>query len=175
MQGLPCGNGRKQPLPLGHGKVQTNLRALSSFGLGMPQDITRVYMWRSLTAVPLASAAQTFPVDNGDEVARRMTSAQIGEAAQLPLVFHSNSRRIEPGSRGPGGLPHAEQVGLWYGVIGVGRIGFHHVLYYLWWFAIIFEPRPPLVQTRQVGPLRRVRMTPLGPGPRSPEAGTTWV
>ena len=84
VQGLPCGNATKQPLPPGHGRAQTNLGVLSSLGLGMPQDHTWAYMWRRFAAVPLASAVHTFPVDHGDEVARRMTSAQMAEAPQLP-------------------------------------------------------------------------------------------
>ena len=68
----------------GTGRAQTNLGVLSSFGPGMPQDDTRASMWWSFAAVPLARAVHTFPVDHGDEVARRMTSAQMAEAPQLP-------------------------------------------------------------------------------------------
>lgn len=51
------------------------------------------------------------------------------------------------------------------------RIGVRHVLYYVWCFAIIFWSRPPLVWTRQAGPLLRVSVTTIGPVSVSPEAG----
>ena len=50
-------------------------------------------------------------------------------------------------------------------------MGFRHVLYYVVWFVIIFLSSPPLVWTRHASPLRRVRVTTIGPVPVSPEAG----
>jgi hypothetical protein len=35
--------------------------------------------------------------------------------------------------------------------------------------------RPPLVWTRQTGPLLRVRVTTIGSVPVSPEAGPAWA
>ena len=55
------------------------------------------------------------------------------------------------------------------------RIGVRHVLYYVEGFVMLRWSSPPLVWTRQAGPLLCVSVTTLGPVPVSPEAGPAWA
>ena len=67
----------------GDAEAQFSLGLLYYYGLGVPQDDVRAYMWWSLAAAHSASNTQKLGVDNRDEVAGRMTPAQIAEAQQL--------------------------------------------------------------------------------------------
>ena len=68
----------------GHAEAQVNLGIMYQNGKGVPQDYVQAYMWFNL-------AASTFPpgegrdiaVKNRDDVAMRMTPAQISEAQKL--------------------------------------------------------------------------------------------
>ncbi len=68
----------------GHAEAQFNLGVMYDNGLGVPQDYAQAHMWYNL-------AASRFPpgedrdklVKNRDDVAKRMTPAQISEAQNL--------------------------------------------------------------------------------------------
>jgi TPR repeat protein len=63
----------------GHGPAQVNLGLLYQNGYGLPQDHVRAYMWFNLAA----SKGYKLGVKNRDEIAKRMTAAQIAEAQKL--------------------------------------------------------------------------------------------
>ena len=68
----------------GDAKAQRNLGYLYEVGWGVPQDYMRAYMWYNLAAEHfLTRAYQKNAVKYRDEVARRMTPAQIAEAQRL--------------------------------------------------------------------------------------------
>jgi hypothetical protein len=67
----------------GHALAQNNLAELYYAGLGVPQDDVRAYMWVSLAAVHMKGDEQKQATENRDDVARRMTPAQIAEAKRL--------------------------------------------------------------------------------------------
>jgi TPR repeat protein len=52
-------------------------------GGGVPQDDVRAYMWVNLAAAHMTGEEQKQAAENRDDVARRMTPAQIAEAKQL--------------------------------------------------------------------------------------------
>jgi TPR repeat protein len=52
-------------------------------GTGVPQDNVRAYMWYGLAAEHSTGASQKLAADKRDEVAGRMTPAQIAEVQQL--------------------------------------------------------------------------------------------
>jgi hypothetical protein len=67
----------------GDADAQNNLGALHYNGQGVPQNYVRAYMWYNLAALYLTGDDQKFTADNQDNVARRMTPAQISEAQKL--------------------------------------------------------------------------------------------
>ena len=67
----------------GHALAQNNLAEMYYAGLGVPQDDVRAYMWVNLAAADMTGDEQKQAVENRDDVARRMTPAQIAEANQL--------------------------------------------------------------------------------------------
>lgn len=67
----------------GNAVAQVNLGALYDFGLGVPQNDMRAYMWYSLAAQRSTDASDTYAADRRDNIARRMTPAQIAEAQRL--------------------------------------------------------------------------------------------
>ncbi len=64
-------------------KAQVNLGALYADGLGVPQDYVRAYMWYNLAAAHSMGDEQKLATKNRDEIAGRMTPAQIAEAQRL--------------------------------------------------------------------------------------------
>ena len=67
----------------GHARALGNLAELYYAGLGVPQDNVRAYMWVDLAAAHLTGDDQKQAAGNRDEVAHRMTPAQIAEAQRL--------------------------------------------------------------------------------------------
>ena len=67
----------------GHALAQNNLAELYYAGLGVPKDDVRAYMWVNLAAVHMKGDEQKQATENRDDVARRMTPAQIAEAKRL--------------------------------------------------------------------------------------------
>jgi hypothetical protein len=65
-----------------HAGAQFDLGLLYYNGWGVPQDYVKAYMWYSLAAASTGDV-QKLAADNRDEVARRMTSAQLVEAQRL--------------------------------------------------------------------------------------------
>ena len=67
----------------GHPMAQNNLAELYFAGLGGPQDYVRAYMWVNLAASHMTGAEKKEAEENRDDVAKRMTAAQITEAKRL--------------------------------------------------------------------------------------------
>ncbi|MDH4328118.1 MAG: sel1 repeat family protein [Nitrospira sp.] len=67
----------------GHALAQNNLAELYFAGLGVPQDLVRAYMWVNIAAVHLKGDEQKQAEANRDDVAQRMTPAQVTEAKRL--------------------------------------------------------------------------------------------
>jgi hypothetical protein len=67
----------------GYAVAQNALGALYADGQGVPQDYVRAYMWYSLAAARLTGNDQKLAANNRDNIARRMTPAQVGEAQRL--------------------------------------------------------------------------------------------
>jgi hypothetical protein len=66
----------------GHPHAQNNLAELYFAGLGVPQDLVRAYMWVNLAAMHMKGEDKRQAEENRDDVAQRMTPAQIAEAKQ---------------------------------------------------------------------------------------------
>ncbi len=64
--------------------AQNNLGSMYEHGRGVPQDYVRAYLWYDLS-VSLPSANRSKAVRNLDEIARKMTPAEIAEAQRLAL------------------------------------------------------------------------------------------
>ena len=67
----------------GHPHAQNNLAELYFAGLGVPQDYVRAYMWVSLAAAHMQGEDKKQAEENREDVAQRMTAAQITEAKRL--------------------------------------------------------------------------------------------
>lgn len=67
----------------GHPLAQNNLAELYFAGLGGPQDYVRAYMWVNLAAAHMQGEEKKHAEENREDVAQRMTSAQISEAKRL--------------------------------------------------------------------------------------------
>jgi uncharacterized protein len=67
----------------GFSQAQSNLGFLYANGLGVPQDYVRAYMWWSLAAAHSTGGFQQQAAKYRDEIARRMTPAQLAEAQRL--------------------------------------------------------------------------------------------
>lgn len=67
----------------GHPIAQNNLAELYFAGLGGPPDYVRAYMWVSLAASHMKGEEKQQAEENLEDVAQRMTPAQIAEAKQL--------------------------------------------------------------------------------------------
>ncbi|NJN69661.1 MAG: sel1 repeat family protein [Nitrospira sp.] len=67
----------------GHPLAQNNLAELYFAGLGVPQDYVRAYMWVTLAATHMQGEEKKQAEENREDVAQRMTPAQITEAKQL--------------------------------------------------------------------------------------------
>ena len=63
--------------------AQNNLAELYFAGLGGPPDYVRAYMWVNLAAAHMKGEEKKQAEENRDDVAQRMTSAQITEAKRL--------------------------------------------------------------------------------------------
>ena len=63
--------------------AQNNLAELYYAGLGVPQDNVRAYMWVNLAVAHMTGDEQKQAAENRDDVAQRMTPAQIAEAQRL--------------------------------------------------------------------------------------------
>jgi uncharacterized protein len=67
----------------GHALAQNNLAELYFAGLGVQQDYVRAYMWVNIAAVHLKGDERKQAEANRDDVAQRMTPAQVTEAKRL--------------------------------------------------------------------------------------------
>jgi len=71
----------------GNATAQNNLGAMYSSGQGVPQDYAKAHMWYNLAASKLppggAGGGRDTAVKSRDNVAKRMTPAQIAEAQKL--------------------------------------------------------------------------------------------
>ena len=64
--------------------AQNNLGIMYEHGRGVPQDYVRAYLWYDLS-ISLPGADRSKAVRNLDEIARKMTPAEIAEAQRLAL------------------------------------------------------------------------------------------
>ena len=69
----------------GYAEAQVNLGVLHANGDGVPQDYVRAYMWYNLAAAHSPGTAQKLAADSRDEVAGRMTPAQVADAQKLAI------------------------------------------------------------------------------------------
>lgn len=67
----------------GHPLAQNNLAELYFAGLGVSQDYVRAYMWVDLAAAHMQGEEKKQAEENRQDVAQRMTPAQITEAKRL--------------------------------------------------------------------------------------------
>ncbi|MBX3307876.1 MAG: sel1 repeat family protein [Nitrospira sp.] len=74
----------------GHPHAQNNLAELYFAGLGGPQDLVRAYMWVNLATSHMQGEDKKQAEENRDDVAQRMTPAQITEAKRLSEQCRSN-------------------------------------------------------------------------------------
>ena len=74
----------------GHPIGQNNLAELYFAGLGGPPDYVRAYMWVSLAASHMQGEEKKQAEENLDDVAKRMTPAQITEAKRLSQQCRAN-------------------------------------------------------------------------------------
>ena len=73
--------------------AQNNLGLMYEHGRGVPQDYVQAYLWYDLS-VSLPGADRSKAVRNLDEIARKMTPAEIAEAQRLALEWwRRNSKR----------------------------------------------------------------------------------
>ncbi|MDH5642211.1 MAG: sel1 repeat family protein [Nitrospira sp.] len=75
---------------LGHPIAQNNLAELYFAGLGGPPDYVRAYMWVSLAAAHMKGEEKKQAEENLEDVAQRMTPAQIAEAKRLSEQCRAN-------------------------------------------------------------------------------------
>jgi TPR repeat protein len=73
----------EQAADRGYAMAQTNLGVLYRSGHGVPQNDVRAYMWFSLAAAHSTGNLQKPTAESRDNIAHRMTSAQIAEAQRL--------------------------------------------------------------------------------------------
>ena len=77
----------------GHPGAQNNLGGLYEFGHGVTQDYVRAYMWYNVAAAHSTGDAQKdVGAENRDEIAGRMTPAQIAEAQKLAREWKPRSK-----------------------------------------------------------------------------------
>jgi len=74
----------------GHPMGQNNLAELYFAGLGGPPDYVRAYMWVSLAATHMQGEEKKQAEENREDVAKRMTPAQITEAKRLTQQCQAN-------------------------------------------------------------------------------------
>jgi TPR repeat protein len=74
----------------GHPIGQNNLAELYFAGLGGPQDYVRAYMWVSLAAAHMQGEEKKQAEENLEDVAKRMTPAQVTEAKRLSQQCRAN-------------------------------------------------------------------------------------
>lgn len=67
----------------GHAKAQFNLGMLYDKGEGVPQDFVRAHMWYNVGAAALSGDEKEIFMADRDDVASRMTAAQIGKAQEM--------------------------------------------------------------------------------------------
>ena len=75
---------------LGNPLAQNNLAELYFAGLGGPPDYVRAYMWVSLAADHMRGEEKKQAEENREDVAQRMSPAQITEANRLSKQCRSN-------------------------------------------------------------------------------------
>jgi len=74
----------------GHPIAQNNLAELYFAGLGGPPDYVRAYMWVSLAASHMKGEEKKQAEENLEDVAQRMTPAQVAEAKRLSQQCRAN-------------------------------------------------------------------------------------
>ncbi len=67
----------------GYAAAQYNLGAMYASGEGVPQDFVEAHKWRNLAASRVSGDTHSRYAEMRDELARRMTPEQVGEAQRL--------------------------------------------------------------------------------------------
>ena len=80
----------KKAAAQGHPIAQNNLAELHFAGLGGPPDYVRAYMWVNLAALHMQGEEKRQAEENREDVAKRMTPAQIIEAKRLSQQCQAN-------------------------------------------------------------------------------------
>jgi TPR repeat protein len=73
----------------GHGAAQRSLGLKYELGLGVPQDNVLAHMWYNLAA----AGGDKFSVKARDDIAKRMTSAQIAKAQKLVRTWMAKHKK----------------------------------------------------------------------------------
>jgi hypothetical protein len=74
----------------GHARSQLNLGAMYANGEGVPRDYVEAYKWLNLAAAnlpPSQSESRELAVNSRDQIAARMTPAQVAEAQKLAKAW----------------------------------------------------------------------------------------
>jgi TPR repeat protein len=74
----------------GHVWAQSNLAFMYREGEGMPQDFVKAHMWFNLASAGAPAKDRGNYIEYRDELAKRMTSAQIAEAQKLARDWKPN-------------------------------------------------------------------------------------
>lgn len=74
----------------GHPIAQNNLAELHFAGLGGPPDYVRAYMWVSLASTHMQGEEKKQAEENLEDVAKRMSPAQVAEAKRLSQQCRAN-------------------------------------------------------------------------------------
>ena len=82
-QGVPSLSRDASHASAANPRLQLKLGVMHVRGEGVPQDYVRAYMWDSLAAAHSTGDAQKSRAENRDEIAGRMTPAQLAEAQRL--------------------------------------------------------------------------------------------
>ena len=67
----------------GNAAAQNSLGLMYEKGQGVPQDFVRAHMWYNVGASALSGDAGKISMRNRDDVASKMTAAQIGKAQEM--------------------------------------------------------------------------------------------
>jgi TPR repeat protein len=70
--------------------AQSNLAFMYRDGEGMPQDFVKAHMWFNLASAGAPATSRANYVEYRDELAKRMTSAQVAEAQKLARDWKPN-------------------------------------------------------------------------------------
>ena len=77
-----------RPLPFGRPSPQRSLASMYATGRGVPLDYVEAHKWYNLAAANIGDILTSYVADR-DELAKKMTSAQLAEAQQRASEWHA--------------------------------------------------------------------------------------